>query len=137
MIKDPPLLTVRRHFERPQAAALDAFVGVPTGHVVDCMDGAGARYPEVPYSVIDARGRVEQGAIDALFHDQDGWTLVEFKTDRIAGRVELETRLAEADYVPQVARYLEAAARMLGARPRPVLCLLNLAGAVHTVEDRW
>lgn len=42
MIKDPPLLTVRRHVARPDAAALEALVGVPTGHVVDCMDGAGA-----------------------------------------------------------------------------------------------
>ncbi|MBN1640235.1 MAG: PD-(D/E)XK nuclease family protein, partial [Anaerolineae bacterium] len=101
------------------------------------MDRAPARYHEVPYSGIDADGRLECGAIDALFRDAAGWTLVEFKTDRIAGRAQLEDKLAEADYQPQVARYLAAAARMLGERPRPVLCLLNVAGAVQTVEDRW
>jgi hypothetical protein len=63
--------------------------------------------------------------------------LVEFKTDYVPDAEELENKLATADYVPQVARYLGAAERLLGARPRPVLCLLNYAGAVRLVEDRW
>lgn len=42
MIEDPPLLTVRRRFARPTRAQLDAFAGVPTGFVVDAMNGRGA-----------------------------------------------------------------------------------------------
>jgi 4-hydroxy-4-methyl-2-oxoglutarate aldolase len=42
VIEDPPLLTVRRKFQRPSAAQLAAFDGVPTGFVVDAMDGRGA-----------------------------------------------------------------------------------------------
>lgn len=42
MLKEPPLLTVRRHFERPTRALLDRLRGVPTGHVVDAMLGRGA-----------------------------------------------------------------------------------------------
>lgn len=41
MIKDPPLLTLRRDFPRPSAAVIKAFAGVPTGYVVDAMGGRG------------------------------------------------------------------------------------------------
>lgn len=42
MIKDPPLLTIRRDFPRPSPAEIAAFAGVPTGHVIDAMGGRGA-----------------------------------------------------------------------------------------------
>jgi 4-hydroxy-4-methyl-2-oxoglutarate aldolase len=42
MIKDPPLLTMRRVFERPSAAEIAGFANVPTGHAVDAMGGRGA-----------------------------------------------------------------------------------------------
>jgi 4-hydroxy-4-methyl-2-oxoglutarate aldolase len=41
MIKDPPLLTIRRDFPRPSAALIQAFAGVPTGYVVDALGGRG------------------------------------------------------------------------------------------------
>jgi 4-hydroxy-4-methyl-2-oxoglutarate aldolase len=41
MIKDPPLLTIRRSFPRPGADVMQAFAGVPTGYVVDAMGGRG------------------------------------------------------------------------------------------------
>jgi 4-hydroxy-4-methyl-2-oxoglutarate aldolase len=41
MIKDPPLLTIRRDFPRPGAAVMKAFGGVPTGYLVDAMGGRG------------------------------------------------------------------------------------------------
>ena len=41
MIKDPPLLTIRRDFPRPSAAVMKAFAGVPTGYIVDAMGGRG------------------------------------------------------------------------------------------------
>ncbi len=42
MIEDPPLLTVRRHFERIDRERLRALVGAQTGHLIDTMDGRGA-----------------------------------------------------------------------------------------------
>lgn len=42
MIVDPPLLQIRRTFTRPSAALLARFMGVPTEHLVDAMDGRGA-----------------------------------------------------------------------------------------------
>jgi 4-hydroxy-4-methyl-2-oxoglutarate aldolase len=42
MIKDPPILTMRRNFPRPSAAEVKAFVNAQTGHVIDAMNGRGA-----------------------------------------------------------------------------------------------
>lgn len=42
MIKDAPLLTMHRAFERPSAAEISGFANVPTGHAVDAMGGRGA-----------------------------------------------------------------------------------------------
>ena len=42
MIKDPPLLTMRRHFPRPAFDEVVRFANVPTGHAVDALGGRGA-----------------------------------------------------------------------------------------------
>jgi 4-hydroxy-4-methyl-2-oxoglutarate aldolase len=42
MIKDPPLLTISRTFQRPSVEQVAAFTGVPTGYAVDAMGGRGA-----------------------------------------------------------------------------------------------
>ncbi len=101
------------------------------------METASQRLHEVPYSLIGEDEVVTRGTFDALFRTDGQWTLVEFKTDYVKGQSDLEEILAREDYVAQVARYLDAAARLLGPRPRPVLCFLNYAGAVHLVEHRW
>ena len=101
------------------------------------MDTASRRLHEVPYSLVGAEGMVERGTLDALFQAGGQWTLVEFKTDYVKDHAALDALLAREDYVAQVARYLDAAARLLGTRPRPLLCFLNYAGAVRLVEDRW
>ncbi|HEY1719873.1 MAG TPA: hypothetical protein VGG27_01410 [Magnetospirillaceae bacterium] len=41
MIKDPPLLKIRRAFARPPSTVLAGFKGVPTGYLVDAMGGSG------------------------------------------------------------------------------------------------
>ncbi len=42
MITDPPILRIRRNFERPSPEAVAALRGVATGHLVDAMGGSGA-----------------------------------------------------------------------------------------------
>lgn len=42
MIEDPPLLLVKRAFERAPAALLTKLEGAQTGHIVDALDGRGA-----------------------------------------------------------------------------------------------
>jgi 4-hydroxy-4-methyl-2-oxoglutarate aldolase len=47
MIDDPPLLTIRRRFPRPDPALVEALRGVQTGFVVDGMDGSGALHHRI------------------------------------------------------------------------------------------
>lgn len=42
MIEDPPLLQIRRNFQRPRGSDLTALAGLPTGYVTDAMGGRGA-----------------------------------------------------------------------------------------------
>jgi 4-hydroxy-4-methyl-2-oxoglutarate aldolase len=41
MIKDPPVLKIRRGFARAPEALLEGFAGIPTGYLVDAMGGRG------------------------------------------------------------------------------------------------
>lgn len=47
MIKDPPLLTIKRGSARPVAALVEAFRGVPTGYLTDAMGGRGCLHPSI------------------------------------------------------------------------------------------
>ena len=47
MIEEPPILKVRRNFDRPNREQIDALSGTPTGFLVDAMDGRGALGPDV------------------------------------------------------------------------------------------
>jgi 4-hydroxy-4-methyl-2-oxoglutarate aldolase len=42
MLKDPPLLTIRRKFQRPPRALLAKLEGAQTGHIVDALQGRAA-----------------------------------------------------------------------------------------------
>jgi 4-hydroxy-4-methyl-2-oxoglutarate aldolase len=42
MLKDPPLLTIKKTFERVPQDRIDALAGAQTGHLVDAMNGRGA-----------------------------------------------------------------------------------------------
>ena len=42
MLKDPPLLSVRRNFKRPDLAVVDTLIGAQTGHITDARYGRGA-----------------------------------------------------------------------------------------------
>ena len=42
MLKDPPLLTVRRSFQRPPRELMAKLDGAQTGHIVDAMQGRAA-----------------------------------------------------------------------------------------------
>ena len=97
------------------------------------MDSAQRRLHEVPYSML-VQGQDERGVIDALYLQQGTWTVVEFKTDRVRDAAELQVLLGTEDYAAQMSRYVSAVERLVGQRPRAVLCMLDLAGEVHTME---
>jgi 4-hydroxy-4-methyl-2-oxoglutarate aldolase len=47
MLKDPPLLTIRRTFQRPNPELIAKLRGAQTGHIIDAMLGRGALDHEV------------------------------------------------------------------------------------------
>ncbi len=42
MLKDPPILTIRRAFRRPPRGLIAKLAGAQTGHIVDALQGRGA-----------------------------------------------------------------------------------------------
>ena len=94
------------------------------------MNRADQRLHEVPYSLV-VDGQVESGIIDALYQRDGTWTLVEFKTDRVRDRADLERLLADEGYAAQAQRYAAAAERLLGQRPVCIFCMLNVRGAIY------
>lgn len=98
------------------------------------MMGAARRLMEVPYSRAGKDGRVESGVIDTLYWQEDSWTVVEFKTDRVKDAAELERVLAEEDYLAQAGRYGQAVEQLLGQQPRLLLCFLDVGGGVFVHE---
>ncbi|MCL7455412.1 MAG: hypothetical protein M8467_20445, partial [Anaerolineae bacterium] len=96
----------------------------------DEMDSADQQLHEVPYSLV-VDGRIESGIIDALYRNDGIWTIIEFKTDRVKDRGELEELLAKEGYLAQAGRYLAATERLLGQVPHLILCLLNFANSVY------
>ena len=47
MIEEPRKLTIKKPARRPTAEQISAFQGIPTGFVVDAMDGSGALSPKI------------------------------------------------------------------------------------------
>ena len=73
------------------------------------------RFTEVPFRVLLEEGTpvpiVLRGSIDLIFEEEDGWVLVDYKTDIVEGAG--TARLAEK-YAPQVRLYAEAWERCTG-----------------------
>jgi ATP-dependent helicase/nuclease subunit A len=77
------------------------------------------RFLELPVLFRDGEGPgapLVEGKIDLLFEEEDGFTIVDWKTDRLAGEEERER--AEERYAPQLAAYASALAAVLGPEAR-------------------
>ena len=101
-------------------------------HLYAEMDAAPERLHELPYVGTDPQGKVEWGFMDCLYRTQAGWTLVDFKTDDLRRRAELEGKVKE--YRPQIVRYRAAAESLLGAPPRALMVFLNVEGQIWEEE---
>jgi ATP-dependent helicase/nuclease subunit A len=67
------------------------------------------------------------GAIDLLFEEDDGWTLVDYKSDRVAGNLAALTDW----YAPQIRHYRRYWERLIGRPTRAGLFF------VETGEEAW
>jgi predicted enzyme related to lactoylglutathione lyase len=99
------------------------------------------RYHELPY-VLDGAPCThggpcthgERGIVDLLYRAGDRWTVAEFKTDRLAGPEAVQQQIKAKAYDEQVARYVTAAERLLGERPRALLVFMNVGRGMQVVE---
>jgi ATP-dependent exoDNAse (exonuclease V) beta subunit len=94
------------------------------------MNAASLRLHEIPYTY-RVGDSIDSGKIDALFQQDRTWTVVEFKTDRLRDRSELDTLLDRQTYLDQCRRYAQAIQQLLGQQPKVLLCLLDYARQVH------
>lgn len=90
-----------------------------------------ARYHEVPYTYMD-EGRTQNGYIDLLYRKGDVWHIVDFKTDSINSKTELNKLLDL--YTPQLFRYAKAVHGLLGQIPQLKICFLDNEGEVGVKE---
>lgn len=61
---------------------------------------------------------------------------MEFKPDGVKDEAQLNTLLAETDYLAQVGRYVEAVRSILGVEPQAMLCWLNYNGVIKITDGR-
>ncbi|WP_458011075.1 UvrD-helicase domain-containing protein [Candidatus Solincola sp.] len=83
------------------------------------------RLVEVPFHYLEEKAfplpTLIRGVVDLAFREEDGWVLVDYKTDREASRDPLRTARR---YLPQVRLYASAWERMLGERVKEAFIYL-------------
>jgi len=93
------------------------------------------RLAEVPFHVPwEEEGGVPtmmRGSIDLAFREEDGWVLVDYKTDRLAGR---DPREVAGLYAPQLRVYARAWEKCTGQKVKEALVCLVDASSVHRVS---
>ena len=85
---------------------------------------------ETPYIIEFAH--VESGVIDLLYFKDGHWILVDFKTDEIASKEQLDEVVRQ--YLPQVTRYQHAASKLLSSSVNARLCFLNYEESLKLVD---
>jgi ATP-dependent helicase/nuclease subunit A len=95
------------------------------------ISGAERRFHELPYS-LTTDDVIESGFIDLLYRHDGRWTIVDFKTDDIGSGAGVREFLERERYTVQIRRYGRAVIKLLGERPRLLICLLNGRNGVVT-----
>jgi ATP-dependent helicase/nuclease subunit A len=92
------------------------------------------RHHEVPYSVI-LNGQPRNGLIDLLFRPSPkvGWTIAEFKTDRLSETTDLTAHVQQQGYDRQVQDYVQAITGQMGISPGVLLVFLNAGNSIRVL----
>ena len=122
----------RRRLEAVTALALGLLSRFKRHALFQKISSARRRFHEVPFTYLTPEDH-EKGRIDLLFEDDDGWHLVDFKTDRIMGQAVLDEKMRDV-YGPQLERYARSVRRLLGVNPHCMLCLLDFRGQSHVLH---
>lgn len=91
------------------------------------VNNALEKYHELPYTYT-ANGRVENGIIDLLFRDGQGWTVLDFKTNQI-GDDQTKANL-RGRYTEQLERYSAVLQDQMGMPVTKLLCFLDDQGGI-------
>ena len=94
------------------------------------IEEAVERYHELPFSRPLPSGNPAIGVIDLLFRDDNGWTIVDFKTDEL-GDEEALRAIVEKEHYQQLLGYKSAVESLLGVTPRLLLCYLDYQDGIR------
>jgi ATP-dependent exoDNAse (exonuclease V) beta subunit len=96
------------------------------------INQANKRFHEVPYELLD-EPQSERGRLDILYQTEDGWKIVDFKTDHLAKLSDLEEERRCA-YRAQLLRYQNSVNQQLKEIPLAQFCFLNCGNAIQIVS---
>ena len=102
------------------------------GHPLYAEMSTAERHHEVPYSAV-LDGQPRSGLIDLLYRPspEAGWTIAEFKTDRLAEMADLAAYIQQQGYDRQVRDYAQTIEQQIGVAPRVLFIFLNAGDSVR------
>jgi ATP-dependent helicase/nuclease subunit A len=95
------------------------------------IDQARTRLHEIPFT-LHTGSELLHGAVDLLFEDDQGWHLLDWKSEWIPPG---EAGTKAQEFLPQLATYRLAVTRILGLHPQTGVCLLADNGTVHWFSE--
>jgi ATP-dependent exoDNAse (exonuclease V) beta subunit len=119
---------------RTALGRVDSLLARFQSHPLYAQITSAERYHEVPYSVV-LEGQARNGVLDLLFCPAPGaeWTIVEFKTDRLAETDDLMAYLKREGYDRQVQDYVQAVEQQMGISPEVLLVFLNVGHSIRVL----
>jgi ATP-dependent exoDNAse (exonuclease V) beta subunit len=89
-------------------------------------------FREVPFSV-SLEEKIMEGKIDLLFHEDEGWVIVDYKTDEVSGEA-LEQRFQS--YREQGIWYAKAVQKAAGGKVKEMVFFFVRAGEARSIEGK-
>lgn len=99
------------------------------------IDQAMERYHELPYAMV-TENENEIGRLDVLFRTNEGWQIIDFKSDKLTDLREIQPEKM-AQYREQIYRYIHAVHEQLGEKPRARICFLDINGKIELEEVKF
>ena len=118
----------KEHIQKRAAELMQRYLRHPISQQVAQAE---EKHHELPYSYT-AKGRTENGIIDLLYRDENGWTVLDFKTNYI-DTPELKADLRER-YSRQINRYAIMVQTQMKTPVRKFLCFLDDLGGISIEE---
>jgi ATP-dependent helicase/nuclease subunit A len=128
-------LEVARDFSMPQQEheIFSCLMAVNECPLMERIQNAKNTYPELAFSILESDGSLVEGAIDLVIEEDDGFVVVDYKTDRIQPENSKKHSLL---YVSQIQDYVSAVETLTGKVVKEGLILYVRLGHVEKIERR-